>query len=41
MDAGGRGQWGKMPKRREGQKVCRIFYLESFVFTSWLIGTFD
>ena len=27
----------KTPRRGEGQKLCRIFYLERFVFTSWLI----
>ena len=30
-----------MPKRGEGLKVCTIFYLEHFVFMSWLIGAFD
>ena len=28
-------------RRGEEPKVCKIFYLERFVFTSWLIGAFD
>ena len=41
------GGWGggisgaKRLVRGEGKKVCRIFYLENFVFTSWLIEAFN
>ena len=34
-------RWTKMPRRGEGPKVCRIFYLERCIFTSWLIEAFD
>ena len=33
LDAGGGGEWSKPPRRRGGPKVCRIFYLQRFVFT--------
>ena len=41
LDAGGGGQWSKIPRRGEGPEVCRIFYLKHLVFVSWHIGTFD
>ena len=31
LGAGGRGEWSKMPRRGEGLKVCRIFYLEHHI----------
>ena len=33
--------WRKMRRGGEGPKVCRMFHLEHFLFTSWLIGAFD
>ena len=35
------GWWSKTPAIGEGPNVCRIFHLERFVFSSWLIGAFD
>ena len=38
----GRGSVEQNAKKRRGSiKVCRIFYLEHFIFMSWLIGAFD
>ena len=34
LDAGGGGRWSKMSREGEGSKVCRIFYLECFIFKS-------
>ena len=34
VKGGGGGRWSKTP--REGPKVCRIFYLERIVSSSWL-----
>ena len=41
LDAGGGGRWCKTPRRGKGPKRCITFYLERFVFTSWLIGIFN
>ena len=46
LDAGGGGRWRKTLRRGKGPQQYKIFYLECFVFTSWLIGvpayrTFD
>ena len=45
LNTEGGGGGGKLveqtPTKGEGPKVCRIFYLERFVFTSCLTVTFD
>ena len=28
-------QGSKTPRKGKGSKVCRMFYLECFIFTSW------
>ena len=38
---GGGGELRKTPRGGEGPMLCIIFYLDRFVFTSWLLGAFD